>query len=115
MDSIENMISYMSSARLMIKIWEFSHHSLHSAPNKSFDCQCEKYLNMCIDAARDSWDHENYIYFDTALYHFQFHRKKNLCLMSLKNEDYKEQLIEGILRSVLFFFIENDFYSNNYS
>ena len=104
MDSIENMISYMSSARLMIKIWEFSHHSLHSAPNKSFDCQCEKYLNMCIDAARDSWDHENYIYFDTALYHFQFHRKKNLCLMSLKNEDYKEQLIEGILRSVLFFF-----------
>ena len=104
MDSIENMISYMSSARLMIKIWEFSHHSLHSAPDKSFDCQCEKYLNMCIDAARDSWDHENYIYFDTALYHFQFHRKKNLCLMSLKNEDYKEQLIEGILRSVLFFF-----------
>ena len=104
MDSIENMISYMSSARLMIKIWEFSHHSLHSAPDKSFDCQCEKYLNMCIDAARNSWDHENYIYFDTALYHFQFHRKKNLCLMSLKNEDYKEQLIEGILRSVLFFF-----------
>ena len=104
MDSIENMISYMSSARLMIKIWEFSPHSLHSAPDKSFDCQCEKYLNMCIDAARDSWDHENYIYFDTALYHFQFHRKKNLCLMSLKNEDYKEQLIEGILRSVLFFF-----------
>ena len=104
MDSIENMISYMSSARLMIKIWEFSHHSLHSAPDKSFDCQCEKYLNMCIDAARDSWDHESYIYFDTALYHFQFHRKKNLCLMSLKNEDYKEELIEGILRSVLFFF-----------
>ena len=53
MDSIENMISYMSPARLIIKIWEFCHHFLHSAADKSFDCQCEKYLNMCINAARD--------------------------------------------------------------
>ena len=105
MDSIENMISYMSPAHLMIKIQEFSHHFLHSAADKSFDCQCEKYLNMCINAARDSWDNENYIYFDTALYYFQFHRKKYLYhrkkylyLISLKNEDYKEQLIERILR-----------------
>ena len=52
---------------------------------------------MCIDAAKDSWDNENYIYFDTALNYFQFHRKKYVCLMSLKNEDYKEQLIEIIL------------------
>ena len=95
MDFIENMISYMSAARLMIKIWGCSYHFLHSAANKTFDCQCE---NMCINAARDSWDNENYIYFDTALYYFQFHRKKYLCLMSLKNEDYKEQLIEWILR-----------------
>ena len=50
------------------------------------------------DAARDAWDTENYIYFDTALYRFQFHRKKYVSLMSLKNEDYKEQLVEGILR-----------------
>ena len=98
MDSIENMISYMSPARLMIEIWKFSHHLLHSAADKNFDCQCEKYLNMCINAAPDSWDNENYIYFDTALYNFQFHRKKYLCLMSLKNEDYKEQLIQRILR-----------------
>ena len=104
MDSIENMISYMSPARLMIKIWEFSHHFVHSAPDKSFDFQCEKCLNMCTDAARDSWDNENYIYFDTALYYFHFHRKKYLCLMSLENEDYKEQLIEGILRGERFFF-----------
>ena len=97
MDSIENMISYMSPARLMIKIWEFCHHFLHSAADKSFDCQCEKYLNMCINAARDLQDNEN-DNFDTTLYYFQFHRKKYLCLMSLKNEDYKEQLIERILR-----------------
>ena len=59
MDSIENMISYMSPAGLMIKIWEFSHHFLHSPPDKIFDCQCEKYLNICVDAARDSWHNEN--------------------------------------------------------
>ena len=97
MGSIENMLSYMTPARLMIKIWEFSHHFRHSTSDKSFDCQCEKYLNICIEAARNSWDNENYIYFDTALYNSQFHRKKYLCLMSLKNEDYKEQLIEQIL------------------
>ena len=73
MDSIENLISYTSPARLMIKIWEFSHHFFHSTADESFDCQCEKYLNMCIDAARDSWDNEIIYIFDTALYHFQFH------------------------------------------
>ena len=46
MDSIENMISCMSPARLMIKIWEFSHHFLYSTADKCFDCQCEKYLNI---------------------------------------------------------------------
>ena len=51
MDSIENMICHMSPARLMIKIWEFSHHFLHSSRDKNFDCQCEKYLNMCINTA----------------------------------------------------------------
>ena len=82
MDSIENMISYMYPARLMIKMWEFSHHFLHSSPDlSSFDCQCEKYLNMCINAAQDSWDNENYIYFDSALYNFQFQRKKYLYIM----------------------------------
>ena len=62
---------------------------------------------MCIDAARDAWNTENYIYFDTALYRFQFHRKKYVSLMSLKNEDYKERLVEGIL--------SGDFYLDNFS
>ena len=56
MGSIKNMISYMSPAHLMIKIWEFSHHFLYSTADKNFNCQCEKYLNICLDAARDSWD-----------------------------------------------------------
>ena len=72
--------------------------SCSSSPDESFDCKCQEYLNMCIDAAWDAWNTENYIYFDTALYRFQFHRKKYVSLMSLKNEDYKEQLVESILR-----------------
>ena len=98
MDSIENLFSCMTPARLMIKFWEYSHHVLHLSPDESFDCKCQEYLNICIDAARDAWDTENYIYFDTALYRFQFHRNKYVSLMSLKNEGYKEQLVEGILR-----------------
>ena len=37
-------------------------------------------------------------FFDTALNIFQFYRKKLVYLMSLKNEDYKEQLVESILK-----------------
>ena len=54
MDSIENLFSYMSSTRLMIKIWEYSHKVLHVSPDESFDCRCQEYLNMCIDAAQDA-------------------------------------------------------------
>ena len=98
MDSIENLFSYMTPARLMIKIWEYSHHVLHVSPDECLDCKCQEYLNMCIDAARNTWNAENYIYFDTALYRFQFRRKKYVILMSLKNEDNKKQLVAGILR-----------------
>ena len=88
----------MSPASLMIKIWEFSQHVHHFLPADPSCCNCQEYLNLCIDSAREVWDNENYIFFDSALYRFQFHRKKLVCLMSLKNEDYKEQLIESILR-----------------
>ena len=37
-------------------------------------------------------------FFDSALYKFQFHRKKYVVLISTKNESYKEQFIEEILR-----------------
>ena len=98
MDSIENLFSYMSVPRLMIKIWEYSDHVHHIKPDEKINCKCEKYLNMCINVARDSWDNENSLFFDSALYKFQFHRKKYVVLMSIKNESYKEQLIEEILR-----------------
>ena len=82
---IENLFSYMSPACLMIKIWEYSHHVLHVKRADSFECNCEEYLNMCIDAATDAWDNENYIFNNSTLYKFQFHRKKYVCLMSVKN------------------------------
>ena len=87
----------MSPACLMIKIWEFSYH-VHHFPPVDGSCNCQEYLNLCIDAAQEVWDNENFFFFYTALYKFQFYRKKLVCLMSLKNEDYKEQLVESILR-----------------
>ena len=79
MDSIENMISYMSPAHLTIKIWEFSHHFLYSTPDKSFDCQCEKYLHMCVDPARDSRTMK--IIFILILHYITFSfTEKNICV-----------------------------------
>ena len=88
----------MSPARLMIKIWKFSEHVHHSSLTNQSDCNCQEYLNLCIDTAREVWDNENSIFFDIASYRFHFHRKKLVCLMSLKTEDYKEQLVESLLR-----------------
>ena len=88
----------MSPARLMIKIWEFSEHVHHTPPLDSSSCNCAEYLDICIDTVSEIWDNKNYIYLDTVLYMFQFHRKKYLRLMSSNNEVYKEQFVEGILR-----------------
>ena len=99
MGSIDiDYFSNMSPAHPMIKIWEFSYHVHHFPLDDKSSCNCQEYLNFCIDAAQEVWDNENYIYFDSALYKFQFYRKKRVCLMSLKNEEYKEQLVESILR-----------------
>ena len=107
----------MSVPCLMIKIWEYSDHVHHVKPDKKIDCKCEKYLNMCINAARDLWDNENYFFFNIALYKFQFHRKKYVVLISTKNESYKEQFIEETLRGERYSFLycRNDLNSNNFS
>ena len=64
----------MSPARLMIKIWVFPYHIYHfPAPDLS-SCNCQNYLECCNDTAREmKRDNENYIYFDSVLYKFQFH------------------------------------------
>ena len=41
----------MSPARLMIKIWKFSEHANHSSLTNKSDCNCQEYLNLCIDSA----------------------------------------------------------------
>ena len=92
----------MWPACLMIKIWEYSYHVHHFPPPDPSSCNCSTYLDMCIDALREVYDNENYIYFDSAIYKFQFYRKKCICLMSTKNERYKEQIVEGILRGERF-------------
>ena len=51
----------MSPARLMIKIWKFSYH-VHHFPSDQ-NCNCQEYLNLCIDAAREVWDNEKKIFF----------------------------------------------------
>ena len=76
MGSIDiDYFSNMSPARPMIKIWEFSYHVHHFPLDDKSCCNCQEYLNFCIDAAQEVWDNENYIYFDSALYKFQFYRK----------------------------------------
>ena len=52
----------MSPARLMIKIWKFSEHVHHSSLTNQSDCNCQEYLNLCIDTAREVWDNENSIF-----------------------------------------------------
>ena len=85
----------MSPARLMIKTWEFSHHVHHFPPANLSCCNCQEYLNLCIDTAREGWDNENFIFLIVHCIGFSIIEKN---LMSLKNEEYKEQLIESILR-----------------
>ena len=87
----------LSVASLMIKIWEFSEHVHHKpSPNLS-TCNCQYYLDCCTEAARQIWN-KNYMFFDIALYRFQFHRKQYFEIMSIKNELSKEYFVECILR-----------------
>ena len=88
----------LSPASMMIKIREFSEHVHHKPPPDPSSCNSQFYLQCCIEAAREVWDNENYIFFDSALFRFQFHRKKYLCIMLITSEHYREYLVESILR-----------------
>lgn len=71
----------LSPASLMIKIWKFFEHVHHKPPSDEFTCNCHYYLNCCIEAAREQWN-DSYMFFDTAIYRFQFHRKNCIDIMS---------------------------------
>lgn len=65
----------LSVEKLIIKIWDFSSHVHHKALICKEHCNHRKYLNFCIDAAREQWT-DDFIFFDTTIYKFQFHAKE---------------------------------------
>ena len=81
-----------SLVQILKQIWTYDTHS-----DKHECVDCLMFEEWCISYARTKWE-PDFVDFDSALYKFQFHRKKYLCLMSLRNEEYKEQLVESILR-----------------
>ena len=85
------------SPEKLIKIWDFSTHVHHIRPHENKNCNCTHYLNLCIEAAREQWRDE-FIYFDTAIYRFQFHRKKLTEIMAISSENSLENFIGCYLR-----------------
>lgn len=81
----------------MIKIWEFSTHVHHIRPHEKENYNCRHYLNLCIKAAREQCRYD-FIYFGTAIYRFQFHRKELTEIMSISNEIFLENFIGCYLR-----------------
>ena len=87
----------LSPVALVIKIWDYSYHVHHTPLPDNLNCNCQFYLNCYTEAAREQL-HEDYIFFETVIYRFQFRRKEFIELMSIKNECALEHFIECILR-----------------
>ena len=99
MGSITDVILGSTSVpRLMIKIWEFSGHVHENPPSDLSSYDYRHYLDICIDAASALWDNENYIFFDTVIYRFQFCRGDFFKIMNLPSLNQKLFCIELILR-----------------
>ena len=65
----------LSTASMMIKIREFSEHVHHKPPPDPSSCNCQFYLQCCIEAAREVWDNENYIFLTVLCIDFSFTEK----------------------------------------
>ena len=82
---------------LMIKVWEYSHlsHVNDFEPEvaKVFQTNLEK----CIETLNQVYDTENYVCLESALLWFQFERHK-LERLQARDEEFKEKLIESILK-----------------
>lgn len=65
----------LSPASMMIKIREFSEHVHHKPPPHPSSCNCQFYLQCCIEAAREVWDNENYIFLTVLCIDFSFTEK----------------------------------------
>ena len=100
----------------MIKVWEYSHLSHVNYFEPEVAKVFSKNLEKCIDTLNQVWDTENYACLEFALLWFQFERNKLEKLMQTRDEEFKEKLIESILKrdeSVLLttiFFLETYFF-----
>ena len=65
----------LSPASMMIKIREFSEHVHHKPPPDPSSCNCQFYLQCCIEAEREVWDNENYIFLTVLCIDFSFTEK----------------------------------------
>ena len=65
----------LSPASMMIIIREFSEHVHHKPPPDPSSCNYQFYLQCCIEAAREVWDNENYIFLTVLCIDFSFTEK----------------------------------------
>ena len=62
-----------------------------------------KNLEKCIEALNQVYDTENYVCLESALLWFQFERHKLGRLIQARDEEFKEKLIESILKTRAFY------------
>ena len=97
--SIGGVFNNLSVCKLMVQIWEYSYHVHPYPPSKRSSCSCCSYLDCCIEAARNIWSDE-FIFFNTAIYKFQFQRASLQDIMSIKEEFIRNSCIELVLKYV---------------
>ena len=88
----------LSPVCLTIKVWEYSHLSHVNYFEPEVAKVFSKNLEKCIDTLNQVWDMENYACLEFALLWFQFERNKLEKLMQTRDEEFKEKLIESILK-----------------
>ena len=89
----------LSIEQMLIKIWDCSNRAHNFIPTDSESCNCRHFLNLCIEAAREEW-RDNFIYFDTAIYWCQFHRKELVDILSIDNPILLEHYIRCFIINV---------------
>ena len=91
----------LSIEQMLIKIWDCSNRAHNFIPIDSESFNCRHFLNLCIEAAREEW-RDNFIYFDTAIYWCQFHRKELVDILSIDNPILLEHYIRCFIINVSF-------------
>lgn len=93
----------LSVEKLLIEIWDFSNHVHCVRPTDTESCNCRHYLNLCIEAVKKQW-RDNFTYFDTTMYRFQFHKKELIDIISIEFPVVLEHYIRCYITNVWLFF-----------